>query len=75
MFPSHQLSFWASNIASERASAATTNVRIHVASYDLDFKWPEDKSKVERIQAMLGAAFAIGREDKARDFRKVLGIE
>jgi hypothetical protein len=71
-FKSYQISFWKDGRASERAEA--NGAEMHVGSWHMNFKYPEEENKMRTIGYMLEAAFAIGRIDKTNEIRKALDL-
>jgi hypothetical protein len=74
----YELNFWCGNSASNREGADRVVVQQNVSGigrHDIaEFKLPEQKYHLERLEWALLRAHASGERDKAREIRGVLGL-
>lgn len=66
-----------STVAAEEHNATSVVLQVGPDFYgnNLDFKWPDDRLKVEKLERILEAAFDAGRNDAKKEIRDVLGVE
>lgn len=75
--PGRERVYWNGNIASDEKNAthAVVQTRTGAYSWEMQFTWPEQKNSVEKLEAMLDAAYGAGALDAKKNIRKSLGIE
>lgn len=74
---SHGVAFWAENTASNEDDATHAVVYCGTPGMpypEFEFKWPEQKSEVEKLECALGKAFDRGVYAAKKQIRDVLGI-
>ena len=72
-FASYEISFWKENRAAVREDA--DNAIVHVGSWTATFKLPDEETKLRHFGYMLEGAYERGFRAKAKEVRKVLGVE
>lgn len=71
----HEVSFWMNNVACDESTAthAVVEVKNEIYVNQLEFKWPEERSKLADVERMFDRIFDKGKAAMRREFRAMLG--
>lgn len=75
--PWSQRIYWNDNRACgvEEATVCVLQVGPDAFYTNLEFAWPADRSKVEKVERMLEAAYGLGQVAAKKEIRDVLGVK
>jgi hypothetical protein len=72
-----QTVFWNGNTAGNEDNATRAMVTVGPTGLcwgEIEYRWPEQKFEIERLERMLGHAFNYGKLAAKKEIRDVLGV-